>query len=82
MIFSASGSKTITSASLPGLITPFLGYKLKIYAALVEVNLTKSMGEKYPELTALVQVTFILSSIPLHPLGIVVNCLLPKSYLV
>lgn len=30
MTFSALGSKTIISASDPGLIAPFLGYKLKI----------------------------------------------------
>jgi len=55
---------------------------LKILAALVDVTLTKSDGDRKPWLTALVHVTAILSSTPLTPFGIKAKLSPPNFYLV
>ena len=53
---------------------------LKILAVYEEVALTKSEGVMSPVLTPFVHITLILSSIPLHPLGILVKLSFPALF--
>jgi hypothetical protein len=48
----ASASQTTKSASEPTAIVPFWGKMLKIFAVLVEVTFTNSLGVIFPVLTA------------------------------
>ena len=73
------GSHTTTSASDPGAILPFFGYRLKIWAALVEVTSTNLHSSMMPSLTPLVYTIDMRSSTPLTPLGILVKSSFPSA---
>jgi len=68
------------SASDPGAITPFCGYMLKIFAAVVLVTETNLSGLMIPECTPLSQMTDILSSNPFTPFGIFVKSFSPIAF--
>ena len=68
------------SASEPTAMHPFLGYMLKILAALVDVTATKRVGSILPDTTPFSQIKDILSSTPLTPSGILEKSFLPISF--